>query len=59
MSAEAFATPPEPDVYGPERVVPPPVPAELAEQDDTPDLHFVPAPCQVACPIGTGVAAAE
>ncbi len=28
-----------------------PVPLELA--DDTRDLHFVPAPCQVACPIGT------
>ena len=24
---------------------------ELA--DDTGDLHFVPAPCQVACPVGT------
>lgn len=21
--------------------------------DDTDDLHFVPAPCQVACPVGT------
>ena len=27
------------------------LPPELA--DDTDDLHFVPAPCQVACPIGT------
>ena len=27
------------------------VPVELL--DDTSDLHFVPAPCQVACPIGT------
>ena len=27
------------------------VPPELV--DDTDDLHFVPAPCQVACPIGT------
>ncbi len=27
------------------------VPLELL--DDTSDLHFVPAPCQVACPIGT------
>ncbi len=27
------------------------VPPELA--DDTGDLHFVPAPCQVACPVGT------
>ena len=21
--------------------------------DDTSDIHYVPAPCQVACPIGT------
>ncbi|MFP6688443.1 MAG: FAD-dependent oxidoreductase [Alphaproteobacteria bacterium] len=27
------------------------LPAELP--DDTGDLHFVPAPCQVACPVGT------
>ena len=27
------------------------IPLELI--DDTSDLHFVPAPCQVACPIGT------
>ena len=27
------------------------VPEELA--DDRTDLHFVPAPCQVACPVGT------
>ena len=27
------------------------VPDELA--DDTGDLHFVPAPCQIACPVGT------
>ena len=27
------------------------IPPELV--DDTDDLHFVPAPCQVACPIGT------
>ena len=27
------------------------LPPEL--EDDTGDLHFVPAPCQVACPIGT------
>ena len=33
--------------------VPPPVPEELTAQDDVPDAHFVPAPCQVACPIGT------
>ncbi len=49
----AFTVPPEPDVYGSERVVTPPVPPELASQDDVPDTHFVPAPCQVACPIGT------
>ena len=36
-----------------ERVVDPPVPAELASRDDVLDAHFVPAPCQVACPIGT------
>ncbi len=27
------------------------LPEEL--EDDTGDLHFVPAPCQVACPVGT------
>lgn len=27
------------------------LPAEMP--DDTDDLHFVPAPCQVACPVGT------
>jgi NADPH-dependent glutamate synthase beta subunit-like oxidoreductase len=53
MSPSDFETPPEPDVYGAERVAPPPVPAELTPQDDVPDAHFVPAPCQVACPIGT------
>ena len=53
MSDDAFAVPPEPDVYGPDRVAPPAVPDELAERDDVPDAHFVPAPCQVACPIGT------
>lgn len=25
----------------------------LDMRDDTDDLHFVPAPCQIACPIGT------
>jgi len=25
----------------------------LDMRDDTDDLHFVPAPCQLACPIGT------
>jgi len=27
--------------------------APLDLRDDTDDLHFVPAPCQIACPIGT------
>ena len=27
------------------------IPLELI--DDTNDVHFVPAPCQVACPVGT------
>ena len=40
-------------MYGPERVAPPPVPPELASRDDVNDVHYVPAPCQVACPIGT------
>jgi NADPH-dependent glutamate synthase beta subunit-like oxidoreductase len=40
-------------VYDIERVATPPVPPELAERDDVADLHFVPAPCQVACPVGT------
>ena len=53
MSSDPFTTPPEPDVYGADRAVPPPVPEELTAQDDVPDAHFVPAPCQVACPIGT------
>jgi NADPH-dependent glutamate synthase beta subunit-like oxidoreductase len=38
-------------VYDRERVAPRPVPKGFA--DDTGDPHFVPAPCQVACPIGT------
>ena len=25
----------------------------MADRDDTGDAHFVPAPCQVACPVGT------
>jgi len=53
MAGSGFTTPPEPEVYGIDRVAPPPVPPELEGRDDTPDLHFVPAPCQVACPIGT------
>ena len=53
MATDQFTSPPEPDVYGPERVATPPVPPELAPRDDVDDTHFVPAPCQVACPIGT------
>jgi len=41
------------EVYGTERVATPPVPAEFAGKDDVGDIHFVPAPCQVACPVGT------
>jgi len=51
--ARELTAPPEPEVYGVDRVATPPVPPELGERDDVPDLHFVPAPCQVACPIGT------
>lgn len=51
--SNGFSEPPEPDVYGAERVVPPPVPSEFESQDDVQDVNFVPAPCQVACPIGT------
>ncbi|MFN4141746.1 FAD-dependent oxidoreductase [Aestuariivirga sp.] len=36
-------------VYDINRVRPPRAPA----RDDTQDPHFVPAPCQVACPVGT------
>jgi len=53
MSETQRTSPPDPDVYGPDRAVFPPVPTELAERDDVFDAHFVPAPCQVACPIGT------
>ncbi|MFN8223382.1 MAG: FAD-dependent oxidoreductase [Gaiellales bacterium] len=49
----APSSPPEPDVYGAERAIFPAVPDELAERDDAFDAHFVPAPCQVACPVGT------
>ncbi len=38
-------------VYDFDRVVPLELPAGSA--DDVGDIHFVPAPCQVACPIGT------
>ncbi|MFN0153859.1 MAG: FAD-dependent oxidoreductase [Gaiella sp.] len=48
-----LTTPPEPEVYGIDRASYPAVPDELAERDDTGDVNFAPAPCQVACPIGT------
>ena len=48
-----FTEPPEPDVYGIERVDPTPVPPEFAAEDDVNAQNYVPAPCQVACPIGT------
>lgn len=38
-------------VYSIDRVAMPPAPKQFA--DSTDDVHFVPAPCQVACPIGT------
>ncbi len=38
-------------VYDINRIAPCEAPTEFA--DDTGDTHFVPAPCQVACPIGT------
>ncbi len=41
------------EVYDIDRVATPPVPPELAPKDDVGDIHFVPAPCQVACPVGT------
>ena len=40
----------EPNVYDIHRIDPGPSPAA---PDDVHDRHFVPAPCQVACPIGT------
>lgn len=39
------------NVYDIERVLPPAVPPEF--EDNVGDPDFVPAPCQVACPIGT------
>ena len=39
------------NVYNVDRIAPAAAPPEFA--DDVQDLHFVPAPCQVACPIGT------
>ena len=38
-------------VYDINRIRMPEVPGEFS--DDTSDAHFVPAPCQVACPVGT------
>jgi NADPH-dependent glutamate synthase beta subunit-like oxidoreductase len=38
-------------VYDSNRIHYPDAPAEFA--DDTSDAHFVPAPCQAACPVGT------
>ena len=38
-------------VYDLNRIRVPPAPPEYT--DDTDDRHFVPAPCQVACPVGT------
>lgn len=38
-------------VYGLERISVPVAPPGFA--DDTADSHYVPAPCQVACPVGT------
>lgn len=38
-------------VYDINRISVPPAPPEY--NDDTDDRHFVPAPCQVACPVGT------
>ncbi len=39
------------DVYNIDRIAPPCAPE--SSKDDTGDAHFVPAPCQVACPVGT------
>jgi NADPH-dependent glutamate synthase beta subunit-like oxidoreductase len=38
-------------VYDINRILMPDVPSEYT--DDTSDAHYVPAPCQVACPVGT------
>ena len=38
-------------VYDINRILVPEAPPEY--QDDTADSHYVPAPCQVACPVGT------
>lgn len=39
------------DVYNIDRINPPCAPGGF--EDDSNDAHFVPAPCQVACPVGT------
>lgn len=39
------------DVYNIDRIAPPCAPS--GSEDDTGDAHFVAAPCQVACPVGT------
>jgi len=41
------------DVYTLDRIQNTPAPAEY--HDDVDDIHYVPAPCQVACPVGTDV----
>ncbi len=38
-------------VYDINRILVPETPPDY--EDHTPDVHFVPAPCQVACPVGT------
>ncbi len=38
-------------VYDINRILVPKAPPEY--RDDTADIHYVPAPCQVACPVGT------
>ena len=38
-------------VYDLSRILTPKAPAGVS--DDTADMHFVPAPCQAACPVGT------
>ena len=38
-------------VYDIDRIAVPDAPPDY--EDDTRDRHYVPAPCQVACPVGT------
>ena len=40
-------------VYDLNRIQLPILPSEFRDRDDSSDTHFVPAPCQVACPVGT------